>query len=92
MAESGFEAALDPPARRLYELLDPEDQRIIDGILADLEANPYPDGRRTFLLAEVPERVAFYAHPRWWVLYRLAEPGHVAITAIAPPLSPPEGA
>ena len=89
MAESGFEAVLGEEARHLYDLLSGEDQALIDAIVRDIEADPYPDGLTRVQPAPPPELVAVYRHPRWWVLYRFAELGHIVIDAIAPPLVPP---
>lgn len=89
MADRGFEAALEPEARRLRDLLPEEDQEEIDAIIRAIEDNPYPDGLITHLLDSDPFLTVVYRHPRWWVLYRFVEPGHIAIDAIAPPLLPP---
>jgi len=88
VAESGFEAVLEPEPRRLYNVLSDEDRLLLDDIFRDIEASPYPDGQRKLPLASAPDLVAVYRHSRWWVLYRLAEPGHIAIDAIGPALSP----
>lgn len=90
MAESGFEAALEPEARHLYDLLSPEDQRLLDAIIREIEANPYPDGDRRVAMTPGSRLPVIYKHARWWVLYRVAEPGHIAVYAIAPPLAPPD--
>lgn len=90
MAESAFEAALHPNARRLLALLSEEDQGAIESVIRAIEADPYPDESVKRLVSAEPYFQAVYRHPRWWVLYRLLEPGHLLIEAISPSLSPPD--
>ena len=84
MAEQGFEARLEPAARRFLDQLPDAEARAVWRLIGLIETDPYIDGVVKVTVDLPPAVVTVYTHPDWLILYRIPANGRIAIDAISP--------